>query len=115
MILMNCPDYGEGLKKTFDARREVYGMKNLSSMPKTFMHFHAKAERISSQYDQDGVIKAIFEAISSKHNNKKYFVEVGGGSQIDNTAYLRNKAGWKGHLFNSGNYFMDRTSYPITN
>ena len=61
--MINGQYYGDGLKQTFDSRREIYGMKKLSSMPKTFLHFHSRAARYSSQYDQDGVIKAIFEAI----------------------------------------------------
>ena len=84
-------------------------------MPQTFKYFHSRAVRYSSQYDQDGVIEAIFEAISPKHNCTKYFVEIGGGSEVDNTAYLRQRKNWTGHLFNSGTYYMGRSSYPITN
>lgn len=74
IIMINGPSYGDGLKHTFDTIREVYGMKKLSSMPKTFLHFHAQAARMSSQYDQDGVIKAIFEAIQPKYKGNKFFV-----------------------------------------
>lgn len=58
-------------------------------MPETFRYFHSKAKKISSQLDQDGVIEAIFEVIDSSYENSKFFVEVGGGSKVDNTAYLR--------------------------
>lgn len=115
IVFISNLNFGNGLKEFFDSRRKVFGMKPIESMPKTFQYFHSKAKRISSQLDQDGVIEAIFEAIKDKHTNKKYFVEVGGGSEVDNTAYLRQQKGWSGKLFNSGAYYMGRTRYPITN
>lgn len=80
-------------------------MKPVQSMPKTFQYFHSRAKRVNSQLDQDGVIEAIFDAIKDNYQSKKYFVEVGGGSEIDNTAYLRKQKGWNGKLFNSGTYY----------
>lgn len=48
--------YGNGLKHFFDIRRQVFGFKQVASMPKTFQYFQSKAKQISSQFDQDGVI-----------------------------------------------------------
>jgi len=115
LMVVGCYNYSYALKDFFDPRRKVFGMKTIESMPKTFQYFHSRSKKIISQYDQDGVIEAIFEAIKDNHKNGKYFVEVGGGGQEDNTGYLRDKLGWQGKLFNSGTYFMGgRTGYPVT-
>ena len=112
-MLVGFQLYDNGLKEWFDTHRKVLGMKPLATMPETFLYFHQKAKRITSQYDQDGVIAAIFEAIQKNHQNTKYFVEVGGGSVVDNTAYLRNNEGWQGKLFNSGTYYMGKAKQFI--
>ena len=82
--------------------RKVFGQKPISDLPKVFQFFHKKLRKISSQYDQDGVIEGIFELIKTRN---KVFVEIGGGSDNDNTFVLREWKGWKGYLFNSGRYF----------
>jgi len=56
ILLLGYTEHGSGLKEFFDPRRKVFGMKSIESMPKTFKYFHSKAKKISSEYDQDGVI-----------------------------------------------------------
>ena len=91
----------------FDINRWKYSkvlkMKEIESMPQTYQYFHKRVKQITSQFDQDGVIQAIFQLIGTRD---KFFVEVGGGSVMDNTFYLRSVKGWDGHLLNFGLYFM---------
>ncbi len=85
-------------------------MKELKDLPETYQYFHSRAKKYNSQFDQDGVIEAIFEIIGTRN---KFFVEVGGGNSFDNTYYLRKTKGWNGFLFNSGNYFSNKATDPI--
>ncbi len=71
-------------------------------MPYTYRYFHSKKRRNTSQYDQDGVLEAIYEIIGTRN---KFFVEVGGGSLTDNSYYLRTYKGWDGRMFQGGYYF----------
>jgi hypothetical protein len=85
--------------------RAVLGMKNISDMPYTYQYFNTHLSHKYSQYDQDGIIEAIYNLIGTKN---KFFVEIGGGSVIDNSMLLRTEKEWTGILFNSGNYFVDK-------
>ncbi len=57
------------------------------------------------------MIQAIFDLIGT---TDKYFVEIGGGSDMDNTMNLRTMKGWKGILFNSGGYYMKESTKEFT-
>ena len=66
--------------------RNIFKMPFVKDLPSTYQYFHKRIKHITSQYDQDGIIEAIFDLIGTRN---KFFVEVGGGSSIDNTFYLR--------------------------
>ena len=68
-------------------------------MPKTYLYFHTQLNHTTAQYDQNGVIEAIFDLIG---NRNYFFAEVGGGTTYDNTMDLRIEKGWDGLLLNSG-------------
>lgn len=78
----------------------------------TFQYFGNRTKQVKSQCDQDGVITTIFDLIGNKDH---IFIEVGGGSNSDNTAYIGSLKMWKGYLFNSGLYYSggQRTDTPI--
>lgn len=95
------------LESQYDQKRKIYAAPALEELPETYKYFHQKAWQNSSQFDQDGVIEAIFDLIGTRN---KFFVEIGGGSSIDNTNYLRSVKGWNGYMFNSGIYFVEKTN-----
>ena len=81
--------------------RKVQARVDLQQTPYCYQYFHERLKHINSQYDQDGVIEAIFDLIGTRD---KFFIEIGGGNTIDNTYLLRYKKGWNGILFNSGRW-----------
>jgi hypothetical protein len=87
-----------------DEYREVLNMKQIDNMPVGYRHLHESGKSIYSQYEQDGVIDAIFKLINTSN---KVYVEIGGGSINDNSRNLLEN-GWQGFVINSGNYFMNK-------
>lgn len=85
------------------AIRSVTRMKPFEELPKTYQYFYDRSFQNTSQFDQDGVIEAIFDLIGTRN---KFYVEVGGGNDYDNSRYLRNNKEWNGLLFNAGVYFQ---------
>ena len=85
-------------------------MHPFESLHHSYKYFNSRAKRINSQYDQDGVIEAIFDLIGTR--NKQY-VEIGGGNTFDNTYLLRNQKGWKGILFNGGLLVTDSSASTL--
>ena len=79
-------------------------------LPSTYRYFQKNLKQFNAQYDQDGIIEAIFDIIKTRN---KYFVEIGGGNSIDNTYYLRHSQGWDGLLFNGGIYLIGTQFEPL--
>ena len=46
-------------------------------------------------------------------SENRFFVEIGGGSNRDNTLNLHLRNGWRGYLINSGHYFLDGVTSNI--
>jgi len=61
----------------------------------------ANEKRVFSQYGEDGITEEIFRKIG---HGSKYYVEFGVENGVEcNTRYLREKYGWTGVMFDSGN------------
>jgi len=86
-----------------DSYREVLGMKCVEDMHPGYAYLHKLGKSISSQYEQDGIIRALFELIGT---HSKTYLEIGGGSIHDNSYNLLVN-GWQGYAINSGHYYMD--------
>ena len=92
-----------------DQYRDVLGMKTIEIMHPGYIHLHKAQKSIYSQFEQDGIIEAIFDLIST---DNKVYIEIGGGSVNDNSYNLLMN-GWNGYAINSGQYFMNEKTQNL--
>lgn len=69
-----------------EKKRKILGMVKLEETPYSYRYFHEHLKHVTSQFDQDGVIEAIFDLIGTRD---KFFIEIGGGNSFDNSYLLR--------------------------